>query len=564
MTEPDETLADLEPHGSTPGLDEHEHLVEDPRETYDRMRTLPLAQDDLGRPVLCRHADVLAAANDPVTYSSHVSRFLQVPNGLDGPEHRAARELLDQYFAPQRMAALQPRLEQAARELVESLPYGSVVDAVGDLGARFAVRAQSAWLGWPRSLEPELLRWMDDNHAATRSGDPDRTKAVAQRFDAIIRRLLGERRGDMAPDDLTTELVRLRSDGTPLPDEALVSVVRNWTGGDLGSMALAAGVVVHWLATHPELQTGLRAATDADVDSSLDEILRIDDPFVANRRLVTADVVIAGCPVEKGRHVVLNWTAANRDPAVFGDPDRFDPQRNASGNLVYGTGPHACPGRPLATLELRVLVRALLSRGGVSSGPEPAERERPPLGGYSRVPVVLTPMTEGSLLVRRPTLRARVVTVSDEVASGTDEDRGGLLALDLLTNLGADVTRVVVPDDSARIIAAVLDAVKDGARFVMTCGGTGIGPNDRTSDVVAGLLTYQVPGVAEEIRRRGLRHAAPALVSREVAGVVRREDSPGALVLCAPGSRGGVRDALDVVGPLLDYIVDQLDGAGHA
>jgi molybdenum cofactor synthesis domain-containing protein len=562
VTEPDETLEDLAPHGSTPGLDEHDHVVEDPRARYDRMRGLPLAEDDLGRPVLCRHADVVAAANDPVTYSSHVSRFLQVPNGLDGPEHRAAREILDPFFEPERVAALEPTVANVARELVEAIPYGSAVDAVGDLGARFAVRAQSAWLGWPTSLEPELLRWMDDNHAATRSADPDRTRAVAQRFDAIVSRLVELRRGADAPDDVTAELVHLRdAAGTPLPDETLVSVLRNWTGGDLGSMALAAGVVVHWLATHPELQARLREATDTDVDASLDEILRIDDPFVANRRLVTTDVTVSGCPVPHGRHVVLNWTSANRDPAVFGDPDRFDPERNGAANLVYGTGPHSCPGRPLATLELRVLVRALLARGELSEAAEPAERERPPLGGFSRVPVVLTPLAPRP--VTSSALRARVITVSDEVAAGRDGDRGGLLAVDLLTQLGAQPTRVVVPDDRARITAAVMEAVRDGCRFVMTCGGTGIGPTDCTSDVVSGLLTYQVPGVAEEIRRRGLAHSAPALVSREVAGVIRRDDSRPALVLCAPGSRGGVRDALDVVGPLLGYIVDQLDGAGH-
>jgi molybdenum cofactor synthesis domain-containing protein len=161
------------------------------------------------------------------------------------------------------------------------------------------------------------------------------------------------------------------------------------------------------------------------------------------------------------------------------------------------------------------------------------------------------------------TLQARVITVSDEVASGSDEDRGGLLAVDLLTALGADTTRVVVGDAADPIAAAVVDAVRDGARVIVTCGGTGIGPDDRTSDVVAALLSYQVPGIAEEIRRRGQSHSARALVSRGIAGVIRRDGFPAAFVVCAPGSRGGVRDALDVVGPLLGYIVEQLDGAGH-
>lgn len=160
-------------------------------------------------------------------------------------------------------------------------------------------------------------------------------------------------------------------------------------------------------------------------------------------------------------------------------------------------------------------------------------------------------------------LLARVITVSDEVAAGTDDDRGGLLAVDLLTGFGADTARIVVGDEAERITAVVTQAVADGVRVVVTCGGTGIGPRDRTIDAVTGLLTYEIPGIAEEIRRRGLAHSAPSLVSRAVAGVIRRDGSPAAFVLCAPGSRGGVRDALDVVGPLLGYIVAQLDGAGH-
>jgi cytochrome P450 len=88
--------------------------------------------------------------------------------------------------------------------------------------------------------------------------------------------------------------------------------------------------------------------------------------------------------------VVLHWTAANRDPEVFGEPDAFSPEKNAPNNLVYGTGPHACPGRPLATLELRLFTRALLQRGRVElSTLSTPVRELPPLGGYSSVPVVL-------------------------------------------------------------------------------------------------------------------------------------------------------------------------------
>lgn len=160
-----------------------------------------------------------------------------------------------------------------------------------------------------------------------------------------------------------------------------------------------------------------------------------------------------------------------------------------------------------------------------------------------------------------PALRATVITVSDEVASGRDENRAGPVAVELLATHGVTTELVVVPDEVEAIAEAVRAGAAGGSRVVMTCGGTGIGPRDVTVDAVAPLLAYQVPGIAEEIRRRGAAHVASALVSREVAGVIAYD--PPVFVLTAPGSRGGVRDAVAVVGPLLAHIVAQLDGAGH-
>ena len=160
-------------------------------------------------------------------------------------------------------------------------------------------------------------------------------------------------------------------------------------------------------------------------------------------------------------------------------------------------------------------------------------------------------------------LRAVVITVSDEVFSGADADRGGPVAAELLGDLGCDVSTSVVPDDPSAIVAAIRHAIEQGARVVLASGGTGIGPGDHTPQTVRGMLAFEIPGIAEEIRRRGLAHTPQALISREVAGAVTG-DHPPALVLAVPGSRGGVRDALSVVGDQLTYIVEQLDGAGHA
>ncbi len=366
--------------------------------------TVQGARDRAGRVVVVRHAEVVAAAQDPGLFSSAASAHLQVPNGLDGAAHARARRLLDPFFAPDELAWLGPVLDDLAVGLVDDVA-GDAFDAV-ELGARYAVRAQSAWLGWPADLEPELLDWVAENRAATRSGDRAWTGRVAARFDRIVRGLLDARRAgatcgsasagpehDPATEtdspDVTARLLAQRDDDRPAwTDEELVSILRNWTGGDLSSLALCAGVVVHWLAEHPGHQHHLRDAPDPALDAAVDEILRLDDPFVSNRRVATRDTVVAGCPVAAGEQVVLDWREANRDPAAFDDPAAYDPEGHADRNLVYGTGPHVCPGRPLATLELRVLVRRLLRAGTVvHDDARRAERETAPVAGFRTVPV---------------------------------------------------------------------------------------------------------------------------------------------------------------------------------
>jgi cytochrome P450 len=363
----------------------------DQRRTFDRMRAAcPAARSPRGV-TLFRHADVIAAATDPVTFSSAVSAHRQVPNSLDAPEHTAFRAIVDRFFTPARMRELEPRLRICAQAIVSALPREAVVDAVAELGYPFAVRAQAEWLGW-HGAEDALLAWMAENHAATRSADRARAAAVAAAFDEIVAAQVRRRRdaGDAAPLDPTTELLRARVNGAPLSDADVVSILRNWTAGDLGSIAASLGVVIHFLAAHPEVQAALRADA-SDLALAIDEMLRIDDPFLVNRRAVTTATQVAGFDLEPGTRVYLNWTSANRDEAVFGDSDAYRPCENASRNLVYGVGPHVCPGRPLATLELVVATRTLLQcTSSIALAPDvPPERETYPVGGWRRVPVRL-------------------------------------------------------------------------------------------------------------------------------------------------------------------------------
>lgn len=347
-----------------------------------------------GEWVLLSHDLVVQAALDHDRFSSAVSSDLHVPNGLDSAEHTAYREALDRFLTLKALAPFHDDFRRVAADLAASLPRGVTVDAVSEVGTRFAVRAQSTWLGWPADLEERLVAWVAENHAATRSGDRSWTRQVAEDFDALIRSVLEPRREVASrggAGDVTTQLMRTKVNGRPLTDAEIVSVLRNWTGGDLGSIALCVGVLVHYLATHPDLQDRLRAGVpDAELDAILDEILRIDDPFVSNRRITTCPVTMGGVELPEGARVKLNWTSANRDEAVFGDSSVLDPRGNADRNLVYGIGKHACPGRLLATVEMRIALRELLAAtASIALDPQrPAERAVSPVGGWAKVPVV--------------------------------------------------------------------------------------------------------------------------------------------------------------------------------
>lgn len=158
---------------------------------------------------------------------------------------------------------------------------------------------------------------------------------------------------------------------------------------------------------------------------------------------------------------------------------------------------------------------------------------------------------------------ARVVTVSDRCARGEREDLSGPLAARLLADAGiAAGPVVVVPDGVESVRAAIAAALADGCRLVLTTGGTGIGPRDVTPEATAPLLAARLDGLADAIRRRGEASAPTACLGRGLVGISAR-GADAALVVNAPGSPGGVRDAVAVVAPLLGHVLDQLDGGDH-
>ncbi|AZA10752.1 cytochrome P450 [Corynebacterium gerontici] len=362
---------------------------EDPRVDADTQ----LAVHELGGEPLCAYSNqaVRSIVNDPATFSSAVSRHLQIPNGLDGEEHARFRTLIDAYLAPEVVAPLESRFQKVAADVLEALPPSEAIDAVMEIGAPFAVKAMIAWLGWPVSMAPQLVQWVKDNQKATRSQDPKQTAEIARRYDEMIRAVITPLMEH--PDQtVTSQLVHDRSAGRELEPPEIVSILRNWTAGDLGSMAACIAVVLEGLSDQPHLQEHLaKGASQREWDAIINEFLRIDDPFVSNRRVATRDVEVAGVRIRKGQQLRVHWTAANRDPQAF-EVDEFRPEEHASNNVVWGEGPHACPGRALSLLEIRVCVQELLSRYRVRRTHGRDERERYPVGGWRRLEVELLPL----------------------------------------------------------------------------------------------------------------------------------------------------------------------------
>lgn len=156
-------------------------------------------------------------------------------------------------------------------------------------------------------------------------------------------------------------------------------------------------------------------------------------------------------------------------------------------------------------------------------------------------------------------MKATVITASNRAAQGVYADTGGPVVVDALVELGFEVTGPVVVPDGQPVADAIADAIAEGARAVLTTGGTGLTPTDLTPEMTRPFLDREVSGVAEAIRAHGSAQGVPtAALSRGLAGI-----AGNALIVNLPGSKGGVKDGMAVLAPLLVHAVEQIAGSDH-
>ncbi|MDO9596386.1 MAG: cytochrome P450 [Azoarcus sp.] len=334
--------------------------LKDQRRAYDEMRErCPVAHSAFLGWSLFRHADVTAALADTQAFSN-VARFPVIPNSMDPPIHGPYYEVLAQFFDQKYMATLEPRVREIAANLLRPLLDLGEADFIEAFATPFALKTLCAFLGWPDQQWKCLAGWVHGNQDAAFNEDPVAGKALAELFAEHVRANLDSHRASPGhAGDATDGLLRTEVDRKTFSNDEIISILRNWAAGH-GTVAAGLGILALHLALNPELQDRLRHEPSL-IPAAIEEILRADDPLVANRRTTTRELEIQGRTIPEGDIVTLMWIAANRDPRMFVDPDVVDIERNTEPSLVWGQGIHLCLGAPLARLEMRVALEELLA-----------------------------------------------------------------------------------------------------------------------------------------------------------------------------------------------------------
>ena len=305
------------------------------------------------------------------------------------PVHTRLRRLVTAAFARGHVERMRPRVHHLAVELLDTVdPAG--FDLVADYAEPLPVAVIADMLGVSAADRPLLRGW---SQAIVRMYEYERSAgleraalAASTDFAAYVRAMVADRRSRPG-EDLVSDLIAAQDEGGRLSEDELVaSVVLLLNAGHEASVNTF-GNGMHALLSHPDQQARV-ASGEVDVAVAVEELLRFDAPLQLFERTATRDVSVAGVRLRAGDRVAALMGSANRDAAVFAEPDAFDVARDPNPHVGFGLGVHFCLGAPLARMELSVSLAALLQRHpALRLAGEPRRRPTFVLRGYEHLPV---------------------------------------------------------------------------------------------------------------------------------------------------------------------------------
>ncbi|BDX29936.1 putative cytochrome P450 123 [Mycobacterium antarcticum] len=394
--------------------------VADPFPLYDALRsaspipgyrdwppgTVPGADEPVTAWALFRYDDVFQAARDNATFSSRdpLQEASSAPSlmlvNTDPPTHTIERKLVSQAFSPRRVTRLEGWLAELLPVLLDGLGDGDL--DVMAFAAEVPTRAMVRLLGLPEGDHVRFKRWANAFMLSSAMTAAERMASNEEMVAAFTQRL-AEHAGRLAEhpptgdvddaDDLISALLRAEIDGQRLTPEEIVRFCVTLVVAGSETTTYLIGNLLHVLARHPETASRLRADRTL-LGPFIEETMRLDGPPQRLFRIATRDVEIGGASIRRGDWVALFFGAANRDPAVFPDPERFDIDRpNIRQQLSLGHGLHFCLGAALARLEVLAVLDAVLDRySGIELTDDPGTKQSASLltHGFVRLPLRLT------------------------------------------------------------------------------------------------------------------------------------------------------------------------------
>ena len=350
----------------------------DPYPLLARLRAYdPVNETPIGLYRLTRYADVIRMVKevpsgvrmadgsifggDP-TIAGGPSRFIL---RQDPPDHTRLRKLMNQAFRPRAVASLRARVERLVGELLDRAAERGAMDVIADLALPVPATVICEMMGVPAADRVRFTEWTSaaTHLLAAALTAPDvlaRAAAAAEALAAYFTDLIAERRAHLA-DDILSDLIRAEEAGDRLSEQELLSqsiglLIAGFetTIGLIGNGVLA-------LLRHPDQRRLLRERPEL-IEGAVEESLRYDGPITVTIRVTREDTRFGDRMIPRDRPVMCSLAGANRDPAHFPDPDRFDVTRRDNDHLAFGGGVHFCLGAHLARMEAQIAIGGLVGR----------------------------------------------------------------------------------------------------------------------------------------------------------------------------------------------------------